>query len=147
MQDDEACGGGLQSGGELIGGDFAGEQGTNSGLQRLRRRRGRGGFGEHDYGNFRCEIGVRERFDDGFGRFAGRIDQEYICLRVGEFDAKAVDGGGTLDDFHALSLEAILQRGARERRSGDEEDANHAAAALLGMRCAPSWTVTQRKRS
>jgi len=39
---------------------------------------------------------------------------------------------GAADNFHALCLEAILQLGASERRSGDEEDANHAAAALLG---------------
>ena len=87
MQDDEACGRGLQRGGELIGGNLAGEDGANPGLQCLRERRGRGGFGEHDDGNFRCEVGVRERFDDDFGRFARGVNQEGICLRVGEVAA------------------------------------------------------------
>jgi hypothetical protein len=59
MQDDQARGGGLQGGRKLIGGDFAGKHGADAGLQGLRGDGGRGGFGEHDDGNFGGEVGVR----------------------------------------------------------------------------------------
>ncbi len=133
MQDDEARGRGLQGCGQLIGRTFAREQRTDPGLQGLRGGRGGHSFRQHHGGNLGGEVGFRKRFDDGLGRFGNAIDQKNFRLRVGKFAAHGVDTRGVPDDFNILRFETILQGGASERRSGDEEDANHAAAALLGL--------------
>jgi len=100
MQDDEACGRGLQRGGELIGEISLGSTARIPACSACDGRRGGGGFGEHDDRNFGCEVGVRERFDHGFGRFAPlHPTSSTSCLRVGEVAAKGVNGGGCCRQF------------------------------------------------
>ena len=134
MQDYETGSGGLQSGGELIGWNVIWKQGANPGVQSLRRCCRRVGIGQDDDWDFGSKIGFDERFNNRFGRLAYTIDQEHICLRVGQLAAESIDCGGCAYNFDALRAQAILQRGTRDWRGGDEEDANHAAAALLQIR-------------
>ena len=134
MQDNKASGYGLQSGNELIGRNFIWKQGANPGVQSLCRYYRRVGIGQDDDWDFGSKIGFDERFNDGFGQLAYAIDQEHICLCVGQLAAESIDCGGCAYNFDALRGQATLQRGPRERRSGDEEEAYHAAAAPLRMR-------------
>src|SRR5262249_18354147 len=69
-----------------------------------------------------------------------------LRLRLGQQSRRRVEIDGSADDLNLRAREKLLQPAPRERRCGDDKDANHAATPLrIGV--VPSCTVTRRTRA
>lgn len=127
MRDDEASGGGLERGDELLGGNIAGENGADADSESAGGCAGLGVIGKYRDRGFRRELRSGDGINDGIEIAAGGFYEDDVDDGIGPLSGERIEIGNAADNLDIARCGEALQARASERSCSDDEDANHAA--------------------
>src|ERR1051325_4536304 len=144
MQDKETARGGLKRGDELLRRNIVRQNRANARTQGRGRSSERRRVRKKHHGEIRRYARRDEQIEKWLEGLAGRVNEDHFRGRVVEMAAELVKTCHAGGDFDPTSHQEILQSGAGQRGSGDNENGDHAATELLAGNKCPSCTVTRR---